>query len=114
MDFVASDHQVCPEVWLEPTPGHTPGHVSVHISCDGEDALITGDCIHHPCQLTRTEWCSSADVDQVQGLTTREQLLQRYADQDVLVIGTHFATPTAGWIKPLPSGGYYLDVESSR
>jgi glyoxylase-like metal-dependent hydrolase (beta-lactamase superfamily II) len=114
MDFVASDHQVCPEVWLEPTPGHTPGHVSVHISCDGEDALITGDCIHHPCQLTRTEWCSSADFDQVQGRTTREQLLQRYADQDVLVIGTHFATPTAGWIKPLPSGGYYLDVESSR
>lgn len=114
MDFVDWQHQVCAEVWLEPTPGHTPGHVSVRIRSAGEDALITGDCIHHPCQMTRTEWCSSADFDPVQGQTTREQLLERYADEDVLVIGTHFATPSAGRIRPLASGGYYLDVGSSN
>ena len=112
MDFVDLEHRVCDEVWLEPTPGHTPGHVSVRICSAGEDALITGDCIHHPCQMTHTHWCSSADFDQVQGQETREQLLHRYADQNVLVIGTHFATPTAGWIKPLATGGYYLDVDS--
>jgi hypothetical protein len=28
----------------------------------------------------------------------------------VLIIGTHFATPTAGHIKKLPSGGFWLDV----
>ena len=113
MDFVDWEHKVCDEVWLEPTPGHTPGHVSVRISSAGEDALITGDCIHHPCQMTRTQWCSSADFDSAQGQKTREGLLQRYADEAVLVIGTHFATPTAGHVKPLAGGGYYLDVGSS-
>jgi glyoxylase-like metal-dependent hydrolase (beta-lactamase superfamily II) len=110
VDLVDMDHRVCPEVCLEPTPGHTPGHVSVHIRSGGAEALITGDCIHHPVQMTRPDWCSSADVDQAQGLQTRETLLQRYVDQDILIVGTHFATPTAGHIKHLEIGGYYLDV----
>lgn len=110
VDFVPVDHQVCDEVRLEPTPGHTPGHVSVRISSGGEGALITGDCIHHPCQMTRTDWCSSADSDQVQGQETRESLLERMADTDVLVIGTHFATPTAGHVKRREGGGYWLEV----
>ena len=110
VDFVAVDHQVCDEVRLEPTPGHTPGHVSVRISSGGEDALITGDCIHHPCQMTRTDWCSSADSDQAQGQETRESLLERMVDTDVLVIGTHFATPTAGHVKRREGGGYWLEV----
>ena len=110
VDFVAVDHVVCDEVRLEPTPGHTPGHVSVRVSSAGSEALITGDCIHHPCQMTRTDWCSSADYDQVQGRATRETLLERMVDSDVLVIGTHFATPTAGHVKRYEDGGYWLAV----
>ncbi len=110
-DFVSQTHEICPGVVLEPTPGHTPGHVSVHITSNGEEALITGDCIHHPVQMTRTEWCSSADYDQAQGRATREGLLEKYVDSDVLVIGTHFATPTAGKVKRFDGGGYWLDVE---
>ena len=110
VDLVDMDHQVCTEVRLEPTPGHTPGHVSVHIRSGGDQALITGDCIHHPVQMSRTDWCSSADVDQAQGQQTRESLLDRYVDEAVLVIGTHFATPTAGYVKHLEGGGYFLDV----
>ena len=110
VDFVAMDYRLCDEVWLEPTPGHTPGHVSVHIASDGEDALITGDCIHHPRQMTRTDWCSSADYDQAEGRRTREWLLEQVADSDVLVIGTHFATPTAGYVRRRDYGGYWLHV----
>jgi glyoxylase-like metal-dependent hydrolase (beta-lactamase superfamily II) len=110
VDLVDMDHQVCTEVRLEPTPGHTPGHVSVHIRSGGDQALITGDCIHHPVQMSRTDWCSSVDVDQAQGQQTRESLLDRYVDEAVLVIGTHFATPTAGYVKHLEGGGYFLDV----
>lgn len=110
-DFVSETYEICPGVVLEPTPGHTPGHVSVHITSNGEEALITGDCIHHPVQMTRTDWCSSADYDQAQGRTTREGLLAKYVDSDVLVIGTHFATPTAGKVRALDGGGFWLDVE---
>ena len=45
VDFVGETHELCPGVQLEPTPGHTPGHVGVHITSNGEEALITGDCI---------------------------------------------------------------------
>ncbi len=110
VDFVSETHKVCDEVWLEPTPGHTPGHVSVHLQSAGREALITGDCIHHPCQMSRTDWCSSADSDQAQGQETREALLAKYVDTDVLIIGTHFATPTAGHVKQLAEGAYWLDV----
>jgi len=110
VDFVSETHEVCEGICLEPTPGHTPGHVSVHITSSGQEALITGDCIHHPVQMTRTDWCSSADYDQTQGRSTREGLLERYVDDDILIIGTHFATPTAGHIKHRDDGGFWLDV----
>ena len=97
-DLVDSDHKITDEIWLEPTPGHTPGHVSVRISSQGADALITGDFMHHPCQMARPNWRSSADYDGEWAENTRNGLLEKYADQPVLVIGTHFATPTAGHI----------------
>jgi|TARA_Y100000310_G_scaffold344606_1_gene458267 glyoxylase-like metal-dependent hydrolase (beta-lactamase superfamily II) len=96
VDLVEMDHSICEEVRLQPTPGHTPGHVSVHISSEGEQALITGDSFHHPCQIARIEWSSSADSDPAQAIQTRTGLLDRYADEEILIIGTHFATPTAG------------------
>lgn len=94
--LVAQDHELTSEVWLEPTPGHTPGHVSVRISSRGENAIITGDMTHHPCQMARPEWAANADYDQTQAVATRRDFLARYSDEPVLVIGTHFATPTAG------------------
>jgi glyoxylase-like metal-dependent hydrolase (beta-lactamase superfamily II) len=96
VDLVGPEHVVTDEVCLEPTPGHTPGHVSVHIRSRGEEAVITGDLIHHPAQIARPEWRSSADWDGAMGEATRRDFLDRYADRPVLIIGTHFATPTAG------------------
>jgi glyoxylase-like metal-dependent hydrolase (beta-lactamase superfamily II) len=97
-DLVSPDHVVTNEVRLEPTHGHTPGHVSVHITSRGEEAVITGDLMHHPAQCAHPEWRSSADTDGAQAEQTRRDFLARYADRPVLVIGTHFATPTAGKI----------------
>jgi glyoxylase-like metal-dependent hydrolase (beta-lactamase superfamily II) len=95
-EMVTSDHRVCPEVCLIPTPGHTPGHVSVLIESKGEAALITGDFIHHPCQLANPDWVSSADSDAELGKRSRWDTFRSYADRPLLMIGTHFAGPTAG------------------
>lgn len=96
--LVQANHRVTDEVWLEPTPGHTPGHVSVHIASQGEEAIITGDMIHHPCQIMHSHWSSSADFDAELAANTRSAFVSRYADRPVLIIGTHFAGPTAGHI----------------
>ena len=78
--------------------GHTPDHVSVRIVSQGEEALITGDFMHHPCQIARPEWSSTADSDPAAARAIRERMLTGLADAPVLVIGTHFAGRTAGHI----------------
>ena len=98
IDLVETDHRLCDEVSLVPTPGHTPGHVSVKIASQGETALITGDFMHHPCQIARPQWSSTADSDPLQARHTRERTLTDLAETPTLVIGTHFAGQTAGRI----------------
>jgi glyoxylase-like metal-dependent hydrolase (beta-lactamase superfamily II) len=98
VDLIEPNHQVCPEVSLFPTPGHTPGHVSVLIESQGEKAVITGDLMHHPIQLARPDLPMNADSDKALGIATRTAFCERFADRDVTVIGSHFCEPTAGWI----------------
>ena len=98
-DLVESDHRITPEVFLEPTPGHTPGHVSVRISSKGEDAVITGDLMHHPVQCAESAWASNFDADADAARATRRGFLEKYRDGKTLVLGTHFATPAAGYIR---------------
>jgi glyoxylase-like metal-dependent hydrolase (beta-lactamase superfamily II) len=96
--LVETDHEVCDEVRLEPSPGHTPGHVSVRIASAGMEAVITGDLLHHPAQIARPEWGCIADVNAEQAEATRRTFVQRHADAPTLVIGSHFAGPVAGRI----------------
>ncbi|MGH7152714.1 MAG: MBL fold metallo-hydrolase, partial [Acetobacteraceae bacterium] len=98
IDLVETDHRICDEVGLIPTTGHTPGHVSVRIDSRGEHALITGDFLHHPCQIAHPEWSSTADWDLGQAHRTRRRMFDELADQPILVLGTHFAGATAGHI----------------
>jgi hypothetical protein len=74
---------------------------------------ILADSVRPVIDAGLVDLCSSADFDQSQGRQTREDLLAHYANGDTLIIGTHFATPTAGYIRPRDLGGYWLDVDSS-
>lgn len=101
--------QVCDGIRLVPTPGHTPGHCSVLVESKGETALITGDFIHHPIQFNDPELSISVDTDNAQAIATRRRVFKEYADTPTLIIGTHFAGPTAG--KLVRDGDEYrLDV----
>ncbi len=97
-DFVETEHRICDEVSLIPTVGHTPGHVSVRIVSCGHEALITGDFMHHPCQIAHPEYHLTSDSDPDQGIRTRWEMFQRLADRPILVLITHFADATAGRI----------------
>ena len=98
VDLVDPDHRVTDEVRFVPTPGHSPGHVSVLIESDGGRALITGDATHHPVQWAEPEWGMGGDWDAAQGANSRRQMRDEHGDTGTLVIGTHYATPTAGHI----------------
>lgn len=90
-DLVASDARLTDEITLIPTPGHSPGHMSILIRCDGEEALLTGDVAHNPCQMAHLDWSSTADSDPVQSIAARRELFGRFAETPTLVIGGHFA-----------------------
>ena len=99
-DLIETDHVLTDEVRLIPTPGHTPGHVSVFIESEQATALITGDMAHTPLQFAVPELAASAfDVDSAQSTQTRRDIIERFADSDTLVLGTHFAPPTAGHLR---------------
>jgi glyoxylase-like metal-dependent hydrolase (beta-lactamase superfamily II) len=97
--MVDMDYRISPEIRLTPTPGHTPGHVSVVIESKGQTAVITGDMMHHPCQIGRPHWSPEFDTDKQAAAKTRQVMVDAWADRPILVIGTHFAAPTAGRIK---------------
>ncbi|MFG2196744.1 MBL fold metallo-hydrolase [Streptomyces sp. NPDC048639] len=98
VDVPAEGAEVAPGLRLLPTPGHTPGHVAVQMSSHGETALITGDCIHHPVQFAHPAIGSCVDIDPGQSEATRRMLLESLAGTGTLVLGTHFAPPTAGHV----------------
>lgn len=97
-DLVETDHRLCDTLRLVPTPGHTPGHVALAIESEGARAFITGDCTHHPVQWAEPDWEMSADTDSAQAARTRRALIDAHGDAQTLIIGTHYAGPTAGHV----------------
>lgn len=96
--LVATDAVIAPGISLVHTPGHSPGHVSIKIESEGEAALISGDFIHHPCQIAHTDWATVLDDDPALSSASRARVLGELSGTQTLFIGTHFAEPTAGHI----------------
>jgi hypothetical protein len=70
----------------------------VHISSRGQEAIITGDMMHHPIQLADLDKHGNFDMDKAQGAKTRRDFVEKYHGRKVLIIGSHFCDPTSGWI----------------
>jgi glyoxylase-like metal-dependent hydrolase (beta-lactamase superfamily II) len=107
-DFIEGDHRISPEIYCEPSHGHTPGHVHVCIDSRGERAVITGDLMHHPMQCAMPQRTATFDMDKDAGRATRVGFVERYADSGVVVIGAHFAEPTAGHIQTGADGARWF------
>jgi len=102
-ELVDSNHVLVDDgssrVYLRPTEGHTEGHVSVVIESAGESAIITGDCIHHPAQLAYPQLGTFFDSNSAAAADTREALFRDMAEKGIMMIGTHFPAPTAGYLR---------------
>ncbi|RZA11431.1 MAG: MBL fold metallo-hydrolase, partial [Proteobacteria bacterium] len=108
-DLIEADHRICDELYCEPSHGHTPGHVHVCIESQGERAVITGDLMHHPMQCAMPERDATFDMDKDSGRASRLRFIEKYTDSGVLVIGAHFAEPTAGHIRQHGEGDRRFD-----
>ena len=108
-DFIEPDHVIAEGIYCEPSHGHTPGHVHVRISSQGQEAVITGDLMHHPMQVAMPHRPATFDMDKEAGRHTRMGFVNKYVDSGVLVIGAHFAEPTAGHINTHGEGDGRFD-----
>jgi glyoxylase-like metal-dependent hydrolase (beta-lactamase superfamily II) len=95
VDRVASDHEIVPGIRLRPAPGHTPGNVVIELESNGQQAVMSGDVVHHPVQIERPDWSSQFDGDPDRARITRRDLLERITDTDTQLLGAHFAGPSA-------------------
>ena len=99
-DLIDPGHVIVEGIRLEPTPGHTPGHCSVIISSQGQDAIITGDVIHHPIQASLPHVSSHFCWNEDMAVITRRDMLERAASRRSMIIAAHFAGPTGVYVKP--------------
>ncbi len=109
-ELINDNHSIDKNVSFIPTPGHTPSHMSVKIESKGESAIISGDFLHHPCQIAHPDWSTDADTKPEQGIITRKRILEELVDKDTHLIGSHFASPVIGKVKK-KNGRMYLKTQ---
>ena len=95
-DTFSQDSDLTSEVRAIHTPGHTPGYMSVMVASSGQRALIQGDVLIHPAQVTETGWSPLFDGDFELATDTRRKMLDQVEADGTTVISCHFPAPGFG------------------
>ena len=98
LDTLDDDTDLTNEVRAIYTPGHTPGHMSILVTSRGEEAMIQGDVLVHPAQVTEEEWNCHFDHDWAMATETRKKLLDEVEEAETPLISCHFPAPGVGRI----------------
>jgi glyoxylase-like metal-dependent hydrolase (beta-lactamase superfamily II) len=89
VELIERDGELLPGISAMHTPGHTAGHTSFILSSGDQRAIILGDIISCPLQLSNVEMEVVFDTDPKLAVQTRERIM-REIDGDMLVGGPHF------------------------
>ena len=110
---VEAAHQIEEGLLIEPAPGHTPGHVMLRLLSGSEEAVFSGDILHHPIQVYRPQWNSRFCTDPVQSERTRKRVLEHCAEHNCRLLPAHFGSPHLGWVRRKGSG-FSFDFDHGR
>ena len=89
------DTEILPGIRVVDAAGHTPGHSAVLLESDGERLLCVGDLFYDQLQLSHPRWSTPWDHDPVRAVRTRRRLLDRAADERLLVHAYHMPSPAS-------------------
>lgn len=92
------DAEILPGVRIVDAAGHTPGHSAVLLESDGQRLLCVGDLFYDQLQLSHPGWCTPWDHDTVRAVRARRQLLDRAADEHLLIQAYHMPFPGLGTV----------------
>jgi glyoxylase-like metal-dependent hydrolase (beta-lactamase superfamily II) len=109
IQFVRDGEEFLPGVQAWLTPGHTPGHTA-YLFAGGW--CLTGDvAFHDPLSYRFPEAESAYDTERALGVTTRRQVLDRLADERLMVVGYHQPWPGLGRVER--AGGSFRFISQS-
>lgn len=104
--------EVLPGVTSVPVAGHTPGHSAYLIDGGTARLLYIGDSAHHHAiSVQRPRWTIQFDGDAPVAEDSREALLARIADEDLLVASPHFPYPGLGRIERRGDGFVWVAAQ---
>lgn len=93
------DAEILPGVRALAAPGHTPGHSAIMLQSRGERLLCVGDTFYDPLQLTNPTWSTPWDLDEAASVASRRHLLERAADERILIHAYHLPFPGLGHVE---------------
>jgi len=98
LDLADGETALSEEIVALPAPGHTPGHMVVAVSSRGQKAMILGDVVGHPAQVSEPEWKFAFDMDPEMAVTTRKKMLGRLEMEAMTAAQCHFPPPGFGLV----------------
>jgi glyoxylase-like metal-dependent hydrolase (beta-lactamase superfamily II) len=98
LDLADGETPLTDEIVAVPAPGHTPGHMVVNISSRGQKAMILGDVLGHPVQVSEPELAFIFDMDPEQAIATRKKLLGRLEMDAMTAAQCHLPPPGFGLV----------------
>ena len=102
--MIEDGHEVDRSLVVELAPGHTPGNCHIRLSSRGEVAYFGGDVIHHPIQIYRPDWSTTACLDQAASAASRRRLLETCSERGALLLPSHFPAPHGGHVRAAGEG----------
>lgn len=84
---------------FRPSKGHSIGHMSISLRSAGEEAIFSGDVMHHPMQVYRPDWNSVFCEWHDDARASRRWALEHAAERKLLFFTPHFAGTSAGHVK---------------
>ena len=100
VELTDGEATVLPGIVMVPTPGHTPGHCSFLVTSRTERAVVLGDAIHCPLEISHPEWAFTGDANPEAARTAREAILRELDEPHTAVVGPHFPHAVFGRVLP--------------
>jgi glyoxylase-like metal-dependent hydrolase (beta-lactamase superfamily II) len=108
--LIDGDEQIIPGLTAVSIPGHTPGQLALLFESEHERLIHLADMLHSPMQFAHPEWSPSFDADPILAATTRRNMLQRAAEENLLAIFYHLPFPGLGHVSRAETGFVWTPV----
>ena len=108
MRFVEPDETILPGLTPVNAFGHSAGHLAIHLESSGKQMMLLNDTIaHYVASFARPDWHFSMDDDPESAATSRIQVLDRVASEQLLVAGFHLPFPSLGYVESMGKGFHF-------